>query len=234
MLAVKMAKSRKRAKGDDGLWAVHAIVPGLSERLLKGGRPPTLSDLLAELLNGHVLTNDSKRRVERIIQLLRFQKGYRSQFTACLDSSEPDNGLTDIYLDSLIECNRELSESLFNYKVIPQIHPVGNAPVLYFLSAESNGGSPEKQTEIGAVMCALQLAERDQLENVRKCSCGTFFVAGRIDQHYCSVKCRVKAHQSSDEFKAKRRKADRERYRLHCDGKVKEGRGRKHGTQKTR
>ena len=230
-----MAKSRMRKKGDDGLWAVHAIIPELSERLLKGGHPPALSELLVELLNGHVLTGDSKRRVERIIQLLRFQKGYASQFTACLDSPEP-NGLTDIYLDSLIECNRELSERLFNYTVIPQIHPIGkgNVPTLYFLSAESHGGSPEEQTEIGAVMCALQLAERDQIDNVRECSCGTFFVAGRIDQQYCSVKCRVKAHQSSDEFKAKRRKADRERYRLHRDGKVKESGGRKHGTQETR
>jgi len=227
-----MAKSRMRQKGDDGLWAVHAMVRESLERLWKGEQLPTLSQILVELLNGGVLTADSKKRVEGIIQLLLFQKGYGSQSAARLGSH--DDVLTDIYLDSLIECNGKLNESLFHYRIIPQIHPAGTAPMLYFLPVASNRRSPEKKAEIGAVMCALQLAERDHIDNVRKCSCGKFFVAGRIDQSYCSVECRVKAHQSSDEFKAKRRKADRERYRLHRDGKVKEGGGRKHGTKKTR
>jgi hypothetical protein len=225
-----MAKSRMRKTGDDGLWAVHTIIPELSERLTRDGQLPMLSEILAELLNGRELAADSKERVERIIQLLRFQKGYWTQIAERADSR--DNTLADIYTDSLIACNRELNEALINYKVTPQIHPGVAAPLLYFFSAESNGGSRKRQTEIGAVMCVLQLAERDQIDNVRKCSCGTFFVAGRIDQQYCTAQCRVKAHQSSEEFKAKRRKADRARYRLHRDGKVKEGGGKKHGAQK--
>jgi hypothetical protein len=232
ILAVEMAKSRMRKKGDDGLFAVHGMVRASLERLWRRKNPPTLSEVLVDLLNGNKLTGKSKRRVARIIQLIRFQKGYKSQFNASMHLN--DDSLADIYFNSYAECGFELSESLRNYKVIPQFDPAEFGPMLYFLSAKSNGGSPEEQTEIGAVMCTLQLAERDQIDNVRKCSCGKFFVAGRIDQSYCSVKCRVKTHQSSDEFKAKRRRADRERYRLHRDGKVKESGGRKHVTKKTR
>lgn len=221
-----------RKKGDDGLLAVQGIVRESLERLWKGERLPALSEILVDLLNGSVLTADSKGRVERIIQLLRFQKGYGSQLTTRLRLR--DQVAADLYVTSLIACNVELNQALMSYKLIPQIHPVGDAPLLFFLSSESNGGSAEEQAEIGAVMCALQLAERSLIDNVRECSCGTFFVAGRIDQNYCSVKCRVKAHQSSEEFKAKRREADRERYQQHRDGKVKETNRRKDGAQKTR
>ena len=147
----------------------------------------------------------------------------------------PDDTLADAYFISLIECNRELNEGLSRYRVIPQIHPIGDGPLLYFRSYKPNDGYGQEQYEIGAVMCALQLADRNQIDDVRERSCGTFFVAGRIDKSHCSTKCRVKAHQSSEEFKAKRREADRERYRLHRDGKVKQPNRRKsNGTQKAR
>jgi hypothetical protein len=223
-----MAKSRMRKKDDGGLLAVHGLVRESLERLWKGEKPPTLSEILVDFLNGSKLTPKSKERVERIIQLIRFQKGYKSQFNARVQLN--DDLLADLYFNSYARCSFELSENLRKYRVIPQFDFAEFGPMLSFVSARSDGGSPEKQAETSAVMCALQLAERDQLENVCKCSCGVFFVAGRIDQSYCSVTCRVKAHQSSDEFKARRRKADRERYRLHRDGKVKEVRGRKHGT----
>jgi hypothetical protein len=193
---------------------------------------PTLSEVLVELLNGNTLTATSKQRVERIIQLLRFQRGYESQLTTRLRLR--DQVASDLYVTSLIECNIELNRRLMTYNVIPQIHPLGTAPTLYFLPAQSKGHSPEKEAEVGAVMCALQLAQQSQIDNVRECLCGTFFVAGRIDQNHCSVKCRMKAHQSSEEFKAKRREADRNRYQLHRDGKVKETNRRNNSTQKTR
>jgi hypothetical protein len=207
------------------------MVREFSERLSNYKSLPTLSDVLIELLNGNALTTASKQRVERIIQLLRFQKGYESQLTTRLHVR--DQAVADLYITSILECNFELNEKLKSYKVTPQIHPVGTAPTLYFLPVESNSRAPE-EAEVGAVMCALQLAQRSQIDNVRGCLCGTFFVAGRIDQNHCCVKCRVRAHQSSEEFKAKRRKADRERYRQHRDGKVKETNRRKNGTQKTR
>jgi hypothetical protein len=232
-----MAKSRMQKGQDDGLSAVHGMVSEFSERLSaflksKNGILPALSDVLIELLNGNVLTAARKERVERIIELLRFVKGYRSQVIARLRSQ--DEIAADLYVTSLIDCTLELNESLSKYRVIPQIDAAAPSPALCFVSAEPGCDTAENRAEIGAVMCAVQLAQRDQVDDVRKCLCGMFFVARRIDQHYCSVKCRVKAHQSSDDFKAKRRKADRDRYRLHQRGKVKERTRRKRGTQKAR
>ncbi len=227
-----MAKSRMQRGEVDGLLVVHAMVREFSERLSKGKSVPNLSEVLVEVLNGRALSTERKARVAEIIQLLRFQRGYKSQAYARLRSR--DDMTARLYVQSLIVCSAELNQLIGKYKVTPQIDPYGNTPELYFLSAEANETLPEEQAEIGAVMSALQLAQYDQIDNVRDCSCGRFFVAGRIDQNFCSVKCRVKAHQSSEEFKAKRRKADRERYRLHRDGKVRESRGRKHGTQKAR
>jgi hypothetical protein len=226
-----MAKKRMGAKGDDGLLATATMVRKFSKRISDYKSLPTLSEVLVELLNGNTLTSARKQRVERIIQLLQFQRGYESQLAARLRVHDQ---FSDLYVTSLVNCNIELNEMLLNYKIIPQVHTWGAAPTLYFLTADSDGHSSKEDSETGAVMCALQLADRNQIGDVRKCSCGTFFVAGRIDQDYCSVKCRVKAHQSSEEFKAKRREADRERYRLHKDGKVKESNRRKNVTQKAR
>jgi hypothetical protein len=231
MLRSRMTKSRMRNKSGDGLWTVHALVHQFSERLSSYASAPTLSEVFVEVLNGDTLTGASKRRVKRIVELLRFQKSYESQVMARLR----DDVMADLYVDALLKCNFELNEMLLRYKVTPQIHPGAVAPTLFFLSAESSGDSPQETAEVGAVMCGLQLTEHNQIDNVRECSCGAFFVAGRIDQYHCSAKCRVKAHQSSEEFKAKRREADRERYRLHRDGRVKQPNGRKsNGTQKTR
>lgn len=227
-----MAKKRMGAKGDDGLLATAAMVRKFSKRISDYNSLPTLSEVLVELLNGNTLTSASRQRVERIIQLLQFQRGYESQLVARLRVR--DQMVADLYTSSLVNCNEELNEMLMNYTIIPQIHPWGTPPTLHFLAADSKGHSSKEDSETGAVMCVLQLADRNQIGDVRGCSCGTFFVAGRIDQNYCSVKCRVKAHQSSEEFKAKRREADRERYRLHHEGKVKETNRRKNVTQKTR
>ena len=231
-----MARKRKGTKGDDGLLATAAMVRKFSERISDYKSPPTLSEVLIELLNGEALTSSSKGRVERMMQLFRMQKGYESQiFTRIRSKGKAAKGdsIIGLLIDSAIDANSELNDMLLKYAVVPQFYPVAEASTLYYLSGGSNC-SPEKQAEVGAVMCAVQLAERNQIQNVRQCSCGTFFVAGRIDQNYCSVKCRVKSHQSSEEFKAKRREADRERYRLHHDGKVKETSRRKNVPQKTR
>ena len=231
-----MALKRMRGKGDDGLFEVHSMIREFSKRLSDYKSLPTLSEVLVELLNGEALTSSSKGRVERMMQLFRMQKGYESQiFTRIRSKGKAAEGdsIIDLLIDSAVEANSELNDMLLQFAVVPQFHPVAEASTLYYLPGDSNC-SPEKQAEVGAVMCAVQLAQRNQIQNVRECSCGKYFVAGRIDQNYCSVKCRVKAHQSSEEFKAKRREADRERYRLHNDGKVKETNRRKDVTQKTR
>lgn len=228
-----MAKSRSGTTRDDGLFAVHTMVREFSDRLLKLESAPTLAEIVVELLNGKRLATPRKERVERIIELLRFQRGYEAQARSRHRSG--DQVAVDLYISALLDCNFELNEKLRAYQVTPQIDPIGAAPTLFFLAAQSSDDGTEESAEVAAVMCALQLAQQGHIDNVRGCSCGTFFVAGRIDQQHCSTKCRVKAHQSSEEFKAKRREADRERYRLHTDGKVKETNRRKsNGTQKAR
>lgn len=204
-----------------------------SKRLAKEEPSPTPSEMLAELMNGDVLTSDSKMRVERVIQLLRGQKEYVSLISTRARERGTDV-ITKGYMMTLMDISEQLNENLSHYAVIPQTQTFFPEPFHYFLPADSNSRSEAEKAEVGAVMGAVLLAQQDQIQNVRQCSCGTFFVAGRIDQSYCSVKCRVKAHQSSEEFKAKRRKADRERYQLHKDGMVKEVRRRSHGSQKAR
>lgn len=50
-------------------------------------------------------------------------------------------------------------------------------------------------------------------DRVRTCFCGSKFMAsGRSNQLYCSTKCRVNRYQSTEEFKAERRGADRRHY----------------------
>jgi len=87
-----------------------------------------------------------------------------------------------------------------------------------YASEARTGVEPD---EIGAVMCVINLGARDELGDVRQCKCKRYFLARRTDQLYCSTKCRVRYHQSSDEFKAKRREYLREWYRLKKSGKVK-------------
>lgn len=228
-----MAKSRKGKSDGDDQFTVQVMLGEFSERLAKEKSLPTPSEMLVELMNGDVLTGDSKMRVGRIIQLLRSQKEYVSLIAARMPE-QANPAITDSYMRTLIDISVQVNEWLSRYAVIPQIEPFFPAPLHYFLPADSTNRSASERADVSAVLSAVLLAQRNQLGDVKQCSCGSYFVAGRIDQSYCSVKCRVKAHQSSEEFRAERRKKDRERYRLHRDGKVKEGRGRKHGTQKAR
>ena len=227
---LKMAKKRMGTERNRGLLAASEMVQKFSECIVNYGPPRTLSEALVELLNGDEITTASKERVSRIIQLLRNQQEYLNQLIA----RPRDQRLAEMLVRNFIQFNSELNERLLRYKIIPQIDPLGPGPMLHFLAADGNRLSREDWAEDSAVMGALQLVQQNQIESVRECTCQRFFVPERIDQRFCSVKCRVKAHQSSGEFKAKRRAADRERYRLHRDGSVKETNGRKNGTQKTR
>jgi hypothetical protein len=127
---------------------------------------------------------------------------------------------------------QRLNKVLREYSFTPQLEPVWDLRRKTFFAALPN--STEENAERNGVMYALMLFERREISRVKGCHCGKFFVPRRVDQRHCSVKCRVNDHQSSDEFKAKRRAADRERYRLHRDGRVKQTTRRKHGTQKAR
>jgi hypothetical protein len=192
--------------------------------------PPSLlsdSELLIELLNGDKLSGAGRGRATRILEILQTRQYYmprllRGEFRGHF---EP---LVEVLLNDALELNQLLSR----YQIAPQIDPIGISPKIYFFAPrQTNGEDAERAT----VMSVLELAERNELASVGSCRCGRFFLARRSDQRHCSANCRVKEHQSSEEFKAERRKRDRERYQyLHRGGKVKEGKGEKHVTQKAR
>ena len=228
-----MAKKRKGNNDANREFQARMVLSEFAEQLANEKLLATPSELLVEAMNGNVLIDESKLRVERVIQLLRGQREYLSLIIARF-SEQSTSAITEAYMLTLIDISFQLNESLSRYVVIPQIQICAPSPLHYFLPADSNSRSPVERAEVGAVMGAVLLAQQDQIQHIRQCSCGKYFVAGRIDQTHCSTKCRVKAHQSSEEFKAKRRKADRERYRLHTGGKVKDTTRRKDGPKKTR
>jgi hypothetical protein len=193
-------------------------------RIENPASPPSDSELLIELLNGDKLSGAGRERATRVIAILQTRHEYMPRL---LRGEFGKKEHFELLVGALLEDALELNELLSRYSVSPQIDPFGVSPKIYFFAVGANG----EEAERAAVMSVLQIAERDELGSVRQCRCGEFFPAKRSDQRHCSLNCRVKEHQSSEEFKAKRRKADRDRYRLHRDGKVKEGRTGEYGTQ---
>src|SRR5580765_2065399 len=51
-----------------------------------------------------------------------------------------------------------------------------------------HAGDP--RTEAFALFSLLRLAEAGELQRVRRCDCGQWFVAWRSDQEFCSTRCR--------------------------------------------
>jgi len=172
---------------------------------------------LVTTLNGRELQGEGRDRVLRIIGLLRTRRWYMSRLLQS-DPATLESKQTVSLMEVLLSDADTLNAMLQRYTLAPQVNPIQRVPSLMYIPTDEvlNG------LEAATVMRILHLAERDDLDRVRDCNCGRFFLAGRIDQQHCSVACRVKAHQSSDEFKAKRRIAERERYKLKRSGKVKQ------------
>lgn len=234
-----MARSRKGNTEADDRFKAHMLLGEFSKQIGDGEPAPAPQGMFIELMNGDSLASESKTRIERVIQLFRGLKEYQALISVRV-REQADSAVTEAYMLTLLDMSGQLNRLLSQYAVIPQIQPLWPEPHHYFLPADTFSLPTDsmkrieaKQAEVGAVLTIVQLAQRNKLQDVKKCLCGNYFLAGRIDQNYCSVKCRVKAHQSSEEFKAKRREADRKRYRLHVDGKIKESKRGKHGTQKT-
>lgn len=230
-----MTRKRMRKRAASRL-VTAAMVSDFIEGISGQSERPSPSERLAEILNGAKLSHESCARVESIIQMLAQRNWFISHYEEIKPTAHSlpwQSTRFDALVARTLGDGFRLNELLEHYRVIPQIDPFGNR--FFYRAADSSSSPPRSENaEIAAVMCALQLAERDELDRVRNCNCGRYFVAGRVDQNHCSTACRVKAHQSSEEFKAKRRKADRERYRLHKHGAVKESNRRTNGTQKTR
>jgi integrase len=84
-------------------------------------------------------------------------------------------------------------------------------------SAKDEWGSIPESDAIDAM---VDLARDRLLPRVEKCLCGKWFFARFSHQHFCSSKCRDKHHQSSPEFKEKRRKYMRRYQRLQRSANV--------------
>ncbi len=220
-----MAKRRKTERKAAG-----ALVTGNSdvaffERLAGMWDPTRDAEALTALLNGSGLAGDARERLLEILRILQTRQHYMQALLRGEFASQAQGLVGALTADV-----HRLNESLRRYSLTPQISPWDEHPRTFFVLPDS----PEEDSESNGVMYVLKLAEKGEIDSVRHCRCGKFFVAKRVDQMHCSTRCRVNEHQSSDEFKAKRRKADRERYRLHKRGVVKQPSRRKHGTQKAR
>jgi hypothetical protein len=77
------------------------------------------------------------------------------------------------------------------------------------------------EMEAATAHCAMDLAELNDLDRLRRCICGKWFFAVRRAQQSCSGRCRHRLYEQSAAFKAKRRAYMRKYYRLKVSGKVK-------------
>jgi hypothetical protein len=224
--------ARKRMTGSDAniIAAIDFILDQVGQRNLSRSMSFTISEELVETLNGNKLPAANKTRLIRVIQLLKRRQEVISQVRP-----EPgDLERSRAFLEQFVRDAFELNEMLLRYNVSPQIDLYALTPRVSYWPPDLSKCSRAEVEENMAVMRSLQLGERDELDSVRDCKCGKFFLATRIDQQYCSAACRVKSHQSSEEFKAKRRKADRDRYKLHQRGVGSYKKGKKNVTHKTR
>ena len=175
-----MAKSRKgNAKADDRFNA-RMLLGEFLKQIAEGEPSQTPQGMLIELMNGDSLTSESKTRIERIIQLLRGQKEYQALISARI-RAEPKSSAsvmhtltTEALMLTLLDMSRGSNRLLALYVGIPQIQPLWPEPRHYFLPADSFSlpvdsmeAISAKQAEVGAVLTVVQLAQRNQLQDVK-------------------------------------------------------------------
>lgn len=180
-------------------------------RLLASTPENTPGQVISWLNSGR--KSPAKNRIARIIQLLQQQCALVSLSEAKTDAERQRH----LRLIRSVSGNPlELDDLLARYWVSPRVIFFPQGPRMLYATTEPSGKQRDKieRNEIAAAMCVMHLAVRDELDRVRKCDCGKFFLAGRLDQVYCSTNCRVRFYQSSEKFKAKRRKYLRDLYQL--------------------
>jgi len=171
--------------------------------------------------------------VARLIQLLRKQRAFQSLAGS---GSEADRRRLVEIIKAVDEdySTDELGNLCDRYWVSPRLKSTRDGWRMFYVSTDANLKTKDRvdPEEIAAAVYLIQLGTMgDELDRIRKCFCGKFYYANRIDKDYCSTACRVRHHQSSPEFKAERRQKLRGYYELKKSGKVREG---AHGTRKTR
>ena len=84
-----------------------------------------------------------------------------------------------------------------------------------------SGGTLEAN-QMPALVAALELAQRGEIDRVRRCANDrNWFLARTADSRFCSTKCRERYHQRNPEYMAKRREYARNLYQLHKNKNIK-------------
>jgi hypothetical protein len=107
----------------------------------------------------------------------------------------------------------ELAAMLRKHAIVPTI-PTPEQPATLLASGKN-------LTEVWAMHALLQMASDGTLKKLAPCGCGCekWLIRTRAIDRFAAG-CRVKFHQQNPEFKERRRKQSRERYRLERRGVV--------------
>src|SRR6266404_7779180 len=193
--------------------ADHASRPLQNRR--KYGKLPALSTLVA-CLNGDPvqgMRNSSPASRRRVID---FIANVREALEAIDEAPSWDliNNPTRRMRRLMVELNARLDEyptSVFFY--------INYGREWVFDPGALAGGRPV--IESMAVHNVIELARLGTLARLMTCGCGRWFFAKFAHQKFCSIRCRKRNHESSEEFKAARRAYMRRYYHLKVSGKVK-------------
>ena len=103
--------------------------------------------------------------------------------------------------------NARLNELLQTYTVISTVPSAGDPSRRY--------ATGESATEAWAFYMLMLLTSSGKLDTLKlcNCGCGIWFIARRSIDRFAADGCRVRFHQANADFKAKRNKSARERYR---------------------
>lgn len=162
--------------------------------------------------HGARLTKASRRRISELINL----------FAAAMKAIEQEPS-EDLVNDSSAELNAlevELNERIQHYPTVPAFYFDWGRE--WCIDEVRFSDKPSQDAgEWVAARGVIELAKLRMLANVRRCICGRWFFATRVDQRSCSSKCRHKNYEQTSDFKAKRREYMRSYNELKKTGKVK-------------
>lgn len=170
-------------------------------------------------LNGHGAKNSaaSRKRIEGLLNNLRQVLAIVANVPPNFDWDNagyaPDYSLPDSY----DELTLELANRLQDYPTCPFFNvDVGGQ---WYIEDGVWGVRPAGESV--AAHSILELAKAGLLDRINRCDCGKWYFARFRHQHSCSAACRRHVYETTEKFRAARRKYMRKYYRLKNSGKVK-------------
>jgi len=110
------------------------------------------------------------------------------------------------------ETDAMLNSRLRRYRFVPTCWLWGDS-LFHFVPSNSPDETRKRSitAEQNAVQTILRLAESGELDKLRQCECGAWFL-GRRDRRFCGPVCRQKPYRASESFRAHRREYMRRYY----------------------